>query len=230
MKLKCSRYDKTKRIYVYKKFKGENRMKGCLNFFKERTTSSSKVEPKGKIYHAKDVACYVVSYGIEKGLNLIHRQVQTILYFTQIEWLLEKGYPCFHEEIERWKLGATVKNVHQTLCIFGSDPIHFIPSEWKQPIEIFLPKVYGGERRLVDMTAKLLLIEDADWIRFITEKISNWDLNTIIHYFRQHPLWKPYETLLWEEREKAPVYTHDELIEYYSQHPEERVLTQELSE
>jgi hypothetical protein len=200
-------------------------MKGLLNFFKEE-----KMESKGRIYYARDVAYYAVSYGIKNRLYLYNRQVQTILYFAQVVWLLEKGYPCFLEEIERWKLGATVKDVYQTLYIFGSDPIHFIPSEWEQPIELFLPTVYGRERRSIDMTAKPLLSEDADWIRFITEKISNWDLNTIINYFHQHPLWKPYETLLWKERGKVPSYAHDELIAYYSQYPEERIgLIQELS-
>lgn len=63
-------------------------------------------------YNALDIAQYVINYAIEKGNPVSNLKLQKILYYIQAAFLVEKGIPCFKEEILNWRHGPVVKEVY----------------------------------------------------------------------------------------------------------------------
>lgn len=171
-------------------------------------------------YFARDVAYYAVTYGIQNQLKLYNRHIQAILYFSQVTWIVEKGHPCFYDEIKAGKLGPLVDEVQGILCEFYTVPIDDIPLPWKDDMEKFFEE--RGFKHLVPN--KNLKPEDQKQIASIIEKVGTYSKNDLIDLFQQQPLWKAYRQQCENEgKDKMLCYDIQELKNYYEQHPIEIV-------
>lgn len=78
-------------------------------------------------YDAVNVAACIMCYCNDNNLPINNPHLQKILYFTQAEFLAEKGSACFSDDIEVWPTGPVVPDVYRMYCKFGS--AHLYASE-----------------------------------------------------------------------------------------------------
>lgn len=76
---------------------------------------------------AANVAAYIICHCNDNKLPINNPRLQKILYFTQAEFLVEKGSACFSNDIEVWSTGPVVPDVYRMYCKFGS--AHLYASE-----------------------------------------------------------------------------------------------------
>lgn len=72
------------------------------------------------MYKALDVARYVINYANEKGMVISNLKLQKILYFIQLQFLLDKKEICFSDEIQAWDFGPVVPDVYHEFKKYGS--------------------------------------------------------------------------------------------------------------
>nr|WP_294648151.1 type II toxin-antitoxin system antitoxin SocA domain-containing protein [uncultured Anaerostipes sp.] len=72
------------------------------------------------MYHALDIALYIIERcnGIKKSISNL--KLQKILYFVQAEFLVTKNRPCFTEVIQAWDFGPVVPDVYYAYRMYGS--------------------------------------------------------------------------------------------------------------
>lgn len=65
------------------------------------------------MYKAIEVAQYIIEYSKKKDthLSLSGLKLQKLLYFVQVSFLLEKGKPCFKDNLLSYDFGSVVKDV-----------------------------------------------------------------------------------------------------------------------
>lgn len=78
-------------------------------------------------YDAVNVAAYIICHCNDSQLPINNLRLQKILYFTQAEFLAERGNACFLNDIEVWSTGPVVPDVYRMYCKFGS--AHLYASE-----------------------------------------------------------------------------------------------------
>lgn len=71
-------------------------------------------------YDAVNVAACIICYCNDNNLPINNPRLQKILYFTQAEFLIEKGSACFSDDIEVWPTGPVVPDVYRMYYKFGS--------------------------------------------------------------------------------------------------------------
>ena len=79
-----------------------------------------------KIYHALNIAQYVIARCNSKKKFISNLKLQKILYFIQAEFLVSKGKPCFHESIEAWDFGSVIPDVFYKYSVYGSGHIPYV--------------------------------------------------------------------------------------------------------
>ena len=62
---------------------------------------------------------------IEDRKPITNRQLQTILYYIQIQYYKEKRIFLFNEDFEAWQSGPTIPLVYYRFCSNGVEPIIF---------------------------------------------------------------------------------------------------------
>ena len=75
------------------------------------------------MYRALDIACYIITYCVEHGHPISNLQLQKILYYIQLYYLKETGFPAFRDSIEAWQFGPVVPNVYYRFSGNGAMPI-----------------------------------------------------------------------------------------------------------
>ena len=82
---------------------------------------------KGKVfqtmYDALLIAKYVIWYCNDKNLIVSNLKLQKLLYFIQAAFLVEKGTPCFYDEIEAWDFGPVIPVVYDKYEMYGGTNI-----------------------------------------------------------------------------------------------------------
>lgn len=86
-------------------------------------TKSPKYDFSGK-YSASDIAKYVVGKCTCDNSPVTNLQLQKILYYLQVNFLQEKQYALFREDIEAWQFGPVVRVVYRRYCGYGSSSIY----------------------------------------------------------------------------------------------------------
>lgn len=71
------------------------------------------------MYDALTIANYIIIYYEKRDWGVSNLKLQKILYFLQAEFLIEKGYELFDEEIEAWGFGPVVPCVYRKYKMFG---------------------------------------------------------------------------------------------------------------
>lgn len=78
--------------------------------------------------HVLDIAMYVIQKCIEDRKPITNRQLQTILYYIQIQYYKENRTFLFNEDFEAWQSGPTIPLVYYRFCSNGVEPITFFMS------------------------------------------------------------------------------------------------------
>ena len=77
------------------------------------------------MYHALDIARYIIQYYRKKGILISNLKLQKLLYYVQGECLVDPDItsPCFEEPIEAWKHGPVVRDVYDNYSIYMGEKI-----------------------------------------------------------------------------------------------------------
>ena len=89
-------------------------MLSCYNTKKQEKRRVSK------LYKAIDIARYIVNYANDNNMIISNLKLQKILYFVQLEFLLNKNTPCFEDNIEAWDFGPVVPSVYHEFKKYGA--------------------------------------------------------------------------------------------------------------
>lgn len=81
------------------------------------------------MYHALELAKYIINQSIKNHSPLTNLQVQNILYAVQKD-CLKHGDKAFPDLFEAWYSGPVIPNVYYSLGIYGGAPIL-----WEQETE-----------------------------------------------------------------------------------------------
>lgn len=111
-------------LYNFKKF--FKKYDNIVNYFNEDKKTKDKgdiIMSKEGFYNALDVAQYVINYAIEQGKPVSNLKLQKILYYIQAAFLVEKGVPCFKEQILNWRHGPVVKEVYDEYKDYANNEI-----------------------------------------------------------------------------------------------------------
>ena len=76
-----------------------------------------------KVYHALDIAKYVINKCTCEKKAISNLQLQKILYYLQKEYLVKYGYPLFSEDMYARTFGPVVPDIYFLFCGHGSTTI-----------------------------------------------------------------------------------------------------------
>lgn len=91
-------------------------------------------------YQVLDVCKYIIKYIDNKEYCISNLKLQKLLYFIQAYFLVDKGCPCFIENIEAWGFGPVVPEAYYKYKRHGANAIYnemsydFIASDDKKRI------------------------------------------------------------------------------------------------
>ena len=72
------------------------------------------------LYDVSKIAGFCIHYASSRGEGISNLKLQKILYYIQAAFLVQKGLPCFSEQILKWQYGPVVKSVYESYKQFGS--------------------------------------------------------------------------------------------------------------
>lgn len=164
------------------------------------------------MYNVLDICRYIINYSNENNYTISNLNLQKILYFIQIRFLIdeENSRPCFNEKIEAWNLGPVVPAAYKEYKQYGASNISTTASFTKSNIESDNDKTILEEEKesYNDFTIKdddkKLIDEVVDLLAYIT--VTN--LINITH--NQKPWKDAYK------KNKNNEITLDAIREYFS--------------
>ena len=74
-------------------------------------------------YNAIDLARYIISKCSKEQCPISNLQLQKILYYIQVEWLLKNNEPLFNNDICAWQFGPVVPDVYYLYNGYGASKI-----------------------------------------------------------------------------------------------------------
>ncbi len=129
-------------------------------------------------------------YEVYEGIT--HLKLQKLLYNAQGVYLAIKGNRLFQDELEAWTHGPVVREVYDTYCVFGKNPI-IIPSTPENDEIIREIESDAETKEILDMVYDNFSIYTAWQLREMshakgspwdkTEKNKNIDIKLIKEYF-----------------------------------------------
>lgn len=129
-------------------------------------------------------------YEVYEGIT--HLKLQKLLYNAQGVHLAIKGYKLFDDELVAWEHGPVVRDVYDTYCVFGRNPI-IIPATPENDKIIRRIEEDSGTKQILDMVydnfsiytawqlREMSHIKDGPWDK--TEKNAEIDTELIRRYF-----------------------------------------------
>ncbi len=135
------------------------------------------------IYDVSDVARYVINYINSKGNVISNLKLQKVLYFIQAAFLVEKGIPCFDEELEAWDFGPVVPSVYHAYKKFGAGYIPSINNYFQFSSDIF-------ECRFVDYDNSIIYDEDKLLINNMVDQCINYSASQLVDITHHQSPWK----------------------------------------
>lgn len=151
------------------------------------------------------VADYIIDKANELGKPVNNLKLQKIMFFLNVEYLLEKKESLVPaHKFEKWSYGPVVKQVFRQYRSFGSDNIRKIP-EFNYLIEKnghYLSKSYHFKNSDLDNAVKIFINSHINLLVNMSElKLTNMA--------QADPQWK---------NKTCYYYTEHKLIECYSIH------------
>lgn len=100
-------------------------------------------------YDAIEIAKYIVTKCTDDKKPITNLQLQKILFFIQKEYLSDKKYPLFSDDIEAWQFGPVVPKAYYAFCGMGSMKIigeYSILSKIDEEDKSFIDRVVEEKR------------------------------------------------------------------------------------
>ena len=119
-------------------------------------------------FYAVEVAEYIIGYANQKNYSISNLKLQKILYFTQAQFLVALGYPCFIDVIEAWDFGPVVRSVYNQYKRYGS------------------ANIYSGDMSLETEMKEI----EKDSIQLIIDKCVNFSANQLVEITHNQDPWK----------------------------------------
>jgi len=170
-------------------------------------------------YAAMDIANYIVKKSIELKRPISNLRLQKLLYYIQARFLVETGEPLFCDEIGKWKYGPVIPSVYHEFKKYGSGTIDSISEQ------LLVERNKNGD--IVDISVKHFNEDDIDLkvrgkIEETVNSLSKYGTFDLVHKTHEQSLWKQYEHAIINNSFVEP-YTDEEIKQYFSDHPEERI-------
>lgn len=151
-----------------------------VNISGEKEVSSMK---EYKEYSVQNVARYVVEYCINKKSPISNLQLQKILYYIQVYFLVnENGRKCFSEDILRWEYGPVVREAYNAFRKYSASPINEVPKIERYYVANgkFIIEEEPFDSSCIDFNDTLLIDKVVDYYReksafYLVNKTHNED-------------------------------------------------------
>lgn len=79
---------------------------------------------KNMTYDALDVACYIINYCNYNDMEITNLRLQKLLYFVQAASFSERKQEFFHNDIEAWTYGPTIREVYKEYSRYMGNHIY----------------------------------------------------------------------------------------------------------
>lgn len=99
---------------------------------------------------ALEVAKYVVNLCLEQGRPISNLQLQKILYFANIFYIMRKNTPLIKDDFQAWKFGPVIPEVYREYSIYANAPI--IPF-YKENPDIDHKKMQIVKKLIINLSA-----------------------------------------------------------------------------
>ena len=119
-------------------------------------------------FYAVEVAEYIIGYANQKNYSISNLKLQKILYFTQAQFLVALGYPCFIDDIEAWDFGPVVRSVYNQYKRYGS------------------ANIYLGN---MSLEAKMEVLEKSN-IKLVVDRCAKFSANQLVEITHNQDPWK----------------------------------------
>ncbi len=139
------------------------------------------------MYDAMIIARYVVDYFTKEGSPITNLKLQKILYYLQVDSLIENGIGIFNEDVVAWRFGPVVESVYQEFRINGSFEIE---------------DEYPGI---------------ADYIEDIHKESINELLERSMDYSAIELVRKTHEDVPWDSTEQSDVISREKIVDFYAE-------------
>lgn len=93
---------------------------GIFSLFFVYSKKKEGVGMREKIYNAKDIAKYILSYCTREGNPASNLKLQKLLYFVWIDFFKQTKRRLFENEICAWQYGPVVPDVYYEYCKYAS--------------------------------------------------------------------------------------------------------------
>lgn len=118
------------------------------------------------MYSVFGIAAYVIQYCVKHHYFISNLKLQKILYFVQIDFLVNLGSCCFEEDIEAWDFGPVIPCIYDRYKDWGNSSI-ILKDET-------IPLICGKDRdRINDMVDECAKYTAAELVG-ITQKQRPW--------------------------------------------------------
>lgn len=75
------------------------------------------------MYHALEIAKYVIDKCFKEGAPVTNLRLQKLLYFIQLESYKKKSIFMFDDDLYAWQFGPVVPEVYYEYNMYGGSPI-----------------------------------------------------------------------------------------------------------
>ncbi len=127
-------------------------------------------------YAAMDIARYVINYCIDIDKPISNLKLQKILYYIQAAFLVERGEPCFEEDIVKWRHGPVQREVYNNFKGFiGGN----IDEEQREYTEYIFHDDFSVEKIVRIFNPEVISLEDQEIIDRVIVGLVDlkaWDL------------------------------------------------------
>lgn len=159
-------------------------------------------------YNVLDLALYIINYCNEKGNSISNLQLQKIVYYVQAAFLVERGKPCFDEEIVHWTYGPVVEKVYNEFRGYGFNPI---PKDARYIDVVFNNVTNKVEIHKHGFDNKLFMNSDGALINRVVDAYSGFEPFKLVN--------KTHKESPWMDTLKNQIITKESIRNYYLKNP-----------
>ncbi|MBR1603546.1 MAG: DUF4065 domain-containing protein [Synergistaceae bacterium] len=121
------------------------------------------------MYDVLLIAKYIIKYCNKSNLSISNLKLQKLLYFIQAAFLVERGQPCFSDEIEAWDFGPVVPAVYYKYKIYGGTNIPYVNNN-----ETLFVSISKADKDIIDRIINDCAKYTASMLVDITHKQTPW--------------------------------------------------------
>lgn len=166
----------------------KNYLKSCYNIKEIRTGRDETV------YSALEIARYIINYANSHDMIISNLKLQKILYFVQLEFLLNKK-TCFEDNIEAWDFGPVIPSVYHEFKQYGAFAIPKISYVYDDSDGLFNLKKISYKPHIEECDKKI--IED------VVNECNQYSAGQLVEITHNQSPWK--ETYVPHKNKKITI-------------------------